>query len=371
MTVVNPPGFLQNLSTHSAEILRGVPAAMLAGTLSSASLKPRGGVARGLGGGLAVTQNGTPNMTVNVASGYAMVSGTEDANQGTYVVHNDGTVNLSLTAADGTNPRIDLVVFRVQDQQYSGGTNSSSLAIIAGTPAGSPSPPAAPANSIVLAQLSVPAGDTTITTGQITDMRPFLAGEGGVIPVLNASRRPASTEVLTGQRIKELDTGYYYEWNGSKWLRERATVTLITAEARTTTTTYADVDAAKTLNSTGFLFPVEANSRYLFDIDFGIQANVSVGLKMNMVYPSGASVDIGWIGTTIAGAMTTNWTQSYTSGNDIGVMGGTGGSSYHRVKGVILTGGTAGTAKFQIAQGASGVSSFLLVGSRINHWQVS
>jgi hypothetical protein len=47
-------------------------------------------------GDLAVTQNGTPNMSVNVAAGRAFIRGTETGslNQGVYSFFNDGIVNL-------------------------------------------------------------------------------------------------------------------------------------------------------------------------------------------------------------------------------------------------------------------------------------
>jgi hypothetical protein len=43
--------------------------------------------------------------------------------------------------------------------------------VVAGTPAGSPSAPATPANSISLATIAVAAGATTIVTANITDTR--------------------------------------------------------------------------------------------------------------------------------------------------------------------------------------------------------
>ena len=124
--------------------------------------------------GLAVTANGTPNKTVNIAAGFAIIDGTEAAAQGSYMVYNSATLNydiLTANPADATNPRIDLVVAKVQDATYSGAVNAWSLVSVTGTPAGSPAAPSAPANSLTLAQVAIAANATTIVTGNITDER--------------------------------------------------------------------------------------------------------------------------------------------------------------------------------------------------------
>src|SRR5579859_4630554 len=180
MTAVNPSWVIQ-ASSHSADIFRR-QTRMLA--LGSQGCR--------LAGDLAVTANGTPNMTVNVAAGEAIINGTENAtSQGAYEALNDATVNLAIAASDPTNPRIDIVVAKVQDAQYSGATNAWSLAVVTGTPAGSPAAPATPNNAIVLAQIAVAANATTITSGNITDKRPFLS-------LASAMRISAIGTVITG-----------------------------------------------------------------------------------------------------------------------------------------------------------------------------
>lgn len=220
MAVVNPPGFLQNLTTHTAEILRGSNNALIAGSRAAASLVSRGGVHPDLGGFLLVTQNGSPNMSVNVASGIAYIPGTEGSKQGTYVSTNDATLNVSIAAADPSNPRIDLIVYKVQDAAYSGAVNSGSIVAVTGTPAGSPSAPATPSNALVLAQIAVSASDTSIVTGDITDRRTFLSSVGGIIRC-TTSTRPGIGTVAEGQVIYETNTDsfYYTTDTGTTWLR--------------------------------------------------------------------------------------------------------------------------------------------------------
>jgi hypothetical protein len=158
MTLRTPPSWLQN-GSHPAENDRLTTQALWAttGIIKSDSL--------------AVTQNSPAGMSVRVASGWAAIVGTTQANMGTYVGYNDDTVVLGLTTADPTNPRIDRVCMTVNDAYYTGSLNNVVLQVVAGTPAGSPVAPATPANSISLATIAVAAGATAITTANITDTR--------------------------------------------------------------------------------------------------------------------------------------------------------------------------------------------------------
>jgi hypothetical protein len=119
-------------------------------------------------------------MGVTVGVGRAWVPGTNVANfsgttysaQALYFALNDGPVTKTITAADPTNPRIDIVVLQVNDSQYSGATNDAEINVIPGAPAASPTAPTAPANSLVLAQVAVAANATSITNANITAAPP-------------------------------------------------------------------------------------------------------------------------------------------------------------------------------------------------------
>jgi hypothetical protein len=158
MAVRTPPSWLQN-GSHPAENDRLTTQALWAttGIIKSTSL--------------AVTQNSPAGLSVLVASGWAAIVGTTQSNMGTYVGYNDATTTLSITTADPTNPRIDLVCMTVQDAYYTGSLNDVILQVVAGTPAGSPVAPTLPANSISLATVAVGAGATSITNANITDTR--------------------------------------------------------------------------------------------------------------------------------------------------------------------------------------------------------
>jgi hypothetical protein len=158
MAVRTPPSWLQN-GSHPAENDRLTTQALWATT----------GIIKDTS--LVVAQNSPPGMSILVASGWAAIVGTTQANMGTYVGYNDASTVLTVTTANPTNPRIDRVCMTVQDAYYTGSLNDVIMQVVAGTPSATPVAPALPANSISLATIAVGAGATSITTANITDTR--------------------------------------------------------------------------------------------------------------------------------------------------------------------------------------------------------
>jgi hypothetical protein len=158
MTLQTPPSWLQ-AGSYPAQYDRLTAQALWAttGIIGSSSL--------------AVTANAPVGMSVRVALGWAAVIGTTTTNMGVYTIFNDATDTLTVTTANPTNPRIDLVCATVRDAFYSGANNDVIFQVVAGTPAGSPVAPALPANSISLATIAVGAGVVQIDPGNITDTR--------------------------------------------------------------------------------------------------------------------------------------------------------------------------------------------------------
>lgn len=183
MTLHNPPSWLQN-GSHPAENDRLTTKALwnTTGIIGSSSL--------------AVSASSPAGMSVVVASGWAAIVGNSTTNMGTYVAFNDANVTLTITAADPTNPRIDRVVATVRDSYYSGANDDVIFQVVAGTPAGSPTAPATPDNSISLATVSVAAGASTIVGGNITDTR--------VVTTTNADFVTLTgTQTLTNKTLTE------------------------------------------------------------------------------------------------------------------------------------------------------------------------
>lgn len=131
------------------------------------------GVTANAGGELEVTADTPASMDISVASGNAFIEGTDITWQGMYHVSNDAAKTLTVTTADPTDDRIDIVVATVRDTETGGLADDWLLQIIAGTPSPAPIAPTLPDNSLLLATIAVGAGVTTITTGDITDGRVF------------------------------------------------------------------------------------------------------------------------------------------------------------------------------------------------------
>ena len=209
MAVITPPIFLQ-AGSHAADSVRRALGGLVVYRNSIVGT-----------GDWATTQNGTPNMSVNVAEGRGLVVGTEATYQGGYFCESQGVTNLAITAANATNPRIDLIVARVKDAAYSGAVNAFSLEVVTGTAAASPVAPATPVDSYVVATIAVGAAVTSILTANVTDNRTtttsgLLTAAGGTL-ICTSTTRPASP--VNGMQIYETDTTRTAVWNGTAWSR--------------------------------------------------------------------------------------------------------------------------------------------------------
>lgn len=125
------------------------------------------------------------NMTVDVASSVgngAIVQGDSVTAQGIYFVPpTAANVNVDIAAADATNPRNDLVVLEVKDDQHdAGGLNLARVRVITGTAnasaaignaPGANGTPALPSSCLLLGLVRVAAGATSVATAAISDRR--------------------------------------------------------------------------------------------------------------------------------------------------------------------------------------------------------
>jgi hypothetical protein len=101
-----------------------------------------------------------------------------------YLGFSDGNLNVALATADGSNPRIDLIVAYVDlaevDDTNPNNPDAFVIDNVSGTPSGSPAVPNNAAIEavigvgnpyIILARVAVGAGVTTITNANVTDVR--------------------------------------------------------------------------------------------------------------------------------------------------------------------------------------------------------
>lgn len=136
--------------------------------------------------GCAVTAQASPDMTVAVAKGAVL------ANK---VLKGVSAGNVTIGAADGTNPRLDLVVV----------DSSGAKQCRAGTAAANPKPPARTANDVVLAVVYVPAADTTIGANQITDLRMLI--ESGPIMLYKTTTAETTNTAATVELLNKANSG--------------------------------------------------------------------------------------------------------------------------------------------------------------------
>jgi len=132
----------------------------------------------GVTSGAALKVAAASGMTVTVGPGSFVVPYSASGVAGGYRATLTSSGTLTVAAADTVNPRIDLVCANVTDNGNS--SSYGEVQIITGTPAASPAAPAAPANSVYLAQVYVAANATSIVSGNIYDVRTFTAAAGGI-----------------------------------------------------------------------------------------------------------------------------------------------------------------------------------------------
>jgi hypothetical protein len=157
----------------------------------------------------AVTVSGT---TWSVADTLAWVYPRETSTSAPYRVYIQAT-NGTLTAADGSNPRLDALDVYVQDDDEDGSAQRQVPPVLytAGTPASSPSAPALASGRLRLATILVPAGGSPAPSVQT----PVQFSHGpGILPARGTSELPSSG-MPEGAYVDRWDTDTLYRWDGS------------------------------------------------------------------------------------------------------------------------------------------------------------
>ncbi len=137
-------------------------------------------------------------MSVDVSAGRALyaITNTNLTPSKTYKIYHesDAVVTVPIATADPTNPRIDIIVMQcsVATNPDSSSGNIASIIVVKGTAAGSPSAPATPANSLLLANIAVAAGAASIVTANITDERAYVqVNSGNLLDIARATETAA------------------------------------------------------------------------------------------------------------------------------------------------------------------------------------
>lgn len=140
------------------------------GLTSGDSFNPRVGVFPEFANALLPQAQGTPDQTVAINPGRAIVT---RAGQGGYILTSAAPQNVSMPAASAVNPRYDIVCLAAYDKGPFAGdaSHGPEFVVVSGTPAGSPSVPATPTDMLKLADVFRGTNDNTISSGDITDKR--------------------------------------------------------------------------------------------------------------------------------------------------------------------------------------------------------
>lgn len=209
--VATDPLWLPSLNYDEVEIRKMDSAIVMA---DGTALGSRPGIRAG-DPGLAVSLAGT---TVNVTGGMATLY---RSGQGVYRAQLAATSPGTLSAANATFARIDLVYLRVWDNAVdSGGLSKADTVLLTGTPSASPAIPTPGATVIYipLATINVPntgGGGTGAATVSST-IRQTTVAPGGILPV-SSSTDIAISGAYTGQARFNTVRSVPEYWTGSVW----------------------------------------------------------------------------------------------------------------------------------------------------------
>lgn len=169
------------------------------------------------------TAQGTPNMTVNVAVGQAVVQGSTTTTQGPYIFTSDAAKTVTIAAAHATLPRIDVVAVRIRDSNVSGSGLDGDIVAITGTAASTPSAPGFPADGasyLALAHLTVGAAAPNVSSGNIANQWQWTTTTGGQLLVETKAKLDAITNMPMGQPAYVWVDKTSWNWNGTTWIED-------------------------------------------------------------------------------------------------------------------------------------------------------
>jgi hypothetical protein len=182
-------------------------------------------------GDFAVSQRAAgANMSVDIAQGRACVD-PGGTHQGIYLARRTSATayntsadgGYTWTAADATNPRIDLLCIEAKDtDEDASGVTGWRFRIVDGTPSASATHqletaawPAVPTGCLPITAIRVPAAATTLTTANITNLNPIAGGRGSALYTATAE----TTTSTSYTRLTTPDLAFVYVPNSSARLR--------------------------------------------------------------------------------------------------------------------------------------------------------
>lgn len=170
----------------------------------------------------------------------------------------------TVTAADGSNPRKDILLARVlDDAEDLSGFIVEETYLLDGTPAAVPVAPDIPVGELYLATVDVPAsggGNPTLTYNP-----KFTVAVGGILPVPDTAGLPTIVR-REGMYADQADTNTLMRWSGSAWeqvaspasfqSRRRIQTTIRTTTSATFTTTETSINTVTAALETGKVYQI-------------------------------------------------------------------------------------------------------------------
>lgn len=183
-----------------------------AGTIAA-----RSGVLPGLGSGALSTVSA---MVARVAPVKVLIANGVSAALGPYLLVSDANVDITFDAGEAAVPRVDRIIARAYDNTNDGsGSTTGSVYYLKGQASGSAT--ALPTNSVLLYEMTVPAGASSGTGGinfaNAVDKRVYTVAQGGIIPVANNTDMAAISSPHEGMAVYRMDIDVLYIYDGTNF----------------------------------------------------------------------------------------------------------------------------------------------------------
>jgi hypothetical protein len=208
--------FAVQAGSESAEITRrAIYSPMLKRGATIGSVK--GGVLAT--GDLAVSAGSL--LTVNVAAGEAIIPQGNVTYGAGYYLRNTASVNVALAAANGTFPRVDTIVAKIEDATYAGTGNQGVIEVLTGTAtsgatlANKSGAATVAGASLAIGYVLVPAGSTSVTSGNIEN--PNIVCLPGLERYIEGTASSRAAYGVPGRVFYATDTGQWSIDTGSSW----------------------------------------------------------------------------------------------------------------------------------------------------------
>jgi hypothetical protein len=291
---------------------------------------------------------GTGALTATVSPFVAVVDGTSNSLQGSYVIVSDAATTITFDEGEPGTIRRDRVILRIRDDTYDGsGSTDADIVYLKGDET-TGDETGLPPSSLLLWEVDVPIAASAITFSSARLDRREWTGTSMRIPVNSSTERDALPEI-PGLEVTRLDTGDIEQfWDGGwrnpfpqpevpetppnsvQFVRKTADT------SRTSTTETADPH---------LVLPMEANSVYFVTLIVIYTAAAGGHLLHGLTGPAGCSIRVGrfffdndinsgYKSVTAFYSDTGNILRAGSSGSGTPLSG--------TIQGIVQTGGTAG-----------------------------